>query len=200
MGVGAIVMMLLGSACGTGLAFWEQKGAKFSQAFKGVSATMSTYDQSGSLIDRVHGNSFRISRDDRFDSTDAEGNSNKDSSVLLISLGNSHISHVGSSLILAQDGVIDVTAEFGSTKVAFSNTKSGVPFVNDLFERFRNNWRGKSKTLLIRSQDGLPIGVFAGDAVEVFATGVPKSTWFQVDGKMLFVYRCDYTVYDNDLL
>lgn len=189
-------MALLASGC----ALFEQETAKFSQAFRGVSATMSTYDQSGALIDQVHGNSFRITRDDRFDGKNADGTSKEDSSVLLVSLGDSHISHVGSSLILAQDGVIDVTEQFGTTKVAFNNTTEGTPFINDLFERFRNNWRGKSKTLLIRSQDGLPIGVFAGDSVEVFATDVPKSTWFQVDGKMLFVYRCDYTVYDNDLL
>jgi hypothetical protein len=191
-----IVVSVIASSC----AWFGQKGESFVQAFKGVSATMSTYDQKGSLVDRVQGTSFRISRDERFDSTDAEGNSKKDSSVLLISLGSSHISHVGSSLILAENGVVDVTESFGSTKVAFESTKPGVPFVNDLFEKFRNNWRGKSKTILIRSQDGLPIGVFAGDAVEIFATDVPKSTWFRVDGKMLFVYRCDYTMYDNDLL
>ena len=53
---------------------------------------------------------------------------------------------------------------------------------------------------MIRSQDGTPIAVFAGDNVEVFATDVPKSTWFRVDGKLLLVYRCDYTTYDTALL
>lgn len=117
----------------------------------------------------------------------------------MISLGDSHISHVGSTLVLAEDGIIDVTESIG-TEVSFENSESGVPWLNNLIEYNRNLWQGKGKTLMVRSQDGTPVAVFVGDEVEVFATDVPKSTWFRIDGKYLLVYRADYTMYDNDLL
>lgn len=174
-------------------------GESLNRALEGVPATMTTYTQSGEEIDEVKGVSFQVSRDSKFDTVNSEGGSNQDSSVLLISLGDSHISHVGSTLILAQDGMVDVTEALG-TAVAFENVESGVPWLNNLREYNQNLWQGKAKTLLIRSQDGTPIAVYAGDEVEIFGTDVPKSTTFRVDGKYLFVYRADYSVYDNDLL
>ena len=93
----------------TSCALLENEGDKIERSFDGVPATMRTYDEEGNMIDEVEGDSFRITRDAKFDSTDAEGNSNGDSSVLKISLGDSHISHVGSSLILAEDGIVDVS-------------------------------------------------------------------------------------------
>lgn len=35
---------------------------------------------------------------------------------------------------------------------------------------------------------------------EIFSSDIPKTTVFRVDGKMLLVYRADYTAYDSDLL
>lgn len=160
---------------------------------------MTTYTSDGHQIDKVQGSSFEVERDTRFDTTDSEGNSNQDSSVLLISLGASHISHVGSSMILAQDGLTDLTPSI-TNKVSITNTAPGTPWLNNLLEYNRNLWQGKGKTILVRSQFGYPIAVYAGNEVEILPTDVPKSTWFRVDGKYLFVYRSDYTVYDNDLL
>lgn len=194
-GLTALIVALVLSSC-AGLAAF---GENINRAFNGVSATMTTYTQGGEQVDRVKGKSFRVARDTRFDTSDSKGESREDSSVLLISLGDSHISHVGSSMVLAQDGMTDVTAESSST-VTFANAKPGTPWLNDLIEYNRNLWQGKGKTILVRSQDGTPIAVYAGNEVEILATDVPKSTWFRVDGKYLFVYRSDYTVYDNSLL
>lgn len=195
-GVIVVTVLLSASAC------LGQDLSKLNQAWNGVPATMTTFTQQGALVDRVHGVSFRVTRDERFDtsstSSDGKAISNPDSEVLLISLGDSHISHVGSTMIMAQDGIVEVA---GATQtISFENAQAGVPWLNDLLEKNRNLWQGKSKTIMMRSQDGTPIAVYAGNAVEQFATDVPKSTWFRVDGKMLLVYRADYTVYDNSLL
>lgn len=187
--------LLIGlTACDMSNAF----GDALSRAFKGVSATMTTYDSYGSLTDEVHGQSFQITRDTRFDTNNSDGESNKDSSVLQISLGNNIISHVGATLILAQDGLDPIAG--AQTSVRFTNDDPGTPWINHLLETQRNLWHGRGKTIMIRSQLGQPIAVFAGDSVDILSTDVPKSTWFRVDGKYLFVYRADYTVYDNDLL
>lgn len=192
--VAAFITLVMLAGCAGLSAFGEE----FSRKWKGVSATMTTYNENGQLIDQVHGTSFEVSRDTRFDTSNSDGTSKKDSSVLMISLGSSHISHVGSTLILAQDGL---TALAGAdTNVEFTNTEPGTPWLNNLLEYTRNVWEGKGKTILIRSQNGTPIAVYVGDEVEILSTDVPKSTWFRVDGRYLFVYRADYTVYDNDLL
>lgn len=195
----SVPLLLLCSLILSSCAALEAFGDELTRAFKGVPASMRTYTQEGQLVDEVHGKSFRISRDERFDSEASDGSSNKDSSVLLISLGDNHVSHVGSSMILAQDGLVDISEEFGD-KVSFKNHDPGMPWLNDLLEYSRNLMKGKGKTILIRSQDGTPIAVYQGEQVEIRETDVPKSTWFEVDHKYLFVYRTDYTVYDNELL
>ena len=192
-GVMATAALLAG--CG----FFGATADKFEQAFDGISATMSTYDQQGHAVDEIKGKSFRVTRDTEFDTKKDDGSSNNDSSVLLISLGDSHIQHVGSSMILAQDGLVDVTAKLPK-ELRFTNSDSGTPWLNDIKYRFQQLWGGTAKTIMIRSQDGTPIKVYGGNQVQVLSTDVPKSTWFRIDGKTLFVYRCDYTLVDNNLL
>lgn len=191
--IASTVLVLQGCAY---LGLW---GEQVNQALDGVEATYKTYAQDGTQIDEVKGTSFQISRDDRFDSVDSEGYSNKDSQVLMISLGKNMISHVGSTMLLEEVGLEDIQADM-DTELFVENMDPGTPFLNKMREKHQNLWSGKSKTLLIRSQDGLPVATYTGNNVEIFSTDVPKSTWFQVDGKMLFVYRADYTIIDNELL
>lgn len=195
--VTAAVLSLIASGCAAGSMSFED----FNRAWNGIPATITTYDQNGDLIDHVHGRSLQVSLDDRFDVVSVNSDGTTTSSpgdVMLISIGKSHISHVGSTMIWAEDGVTAVAG--ADTRVDISNTEQGTPWLNNLFEYNRNLWKGKAKTLLIRSQDGKPIAVYAAKEVEVVGTAVPKSTMFRLDGKRLFVYRADYTMYDTDLL
>jgi hypothetical protein len=64
----------------------------------------------------------------------------------------------------------------------------------------KNLTTGQKLLILIRSQTGKPLATFAGKDVSYFTTDIDKSTGFIIDGKYLFVYRCDYTVYDLALL
>lgn len=169
--------------------------------WKGIPATMTTYDQAGEAIDSVKGESFQFSLDERFKeiSVGSDGKIiSAPGSVLMLSVGNSHISHVGSSLLLAENGVTAVAG--ADTKVDIKNTEAGTPWLNNFLEYNQNLWKGKGKTLMIRSQDGRPIAVYAASQVEIQGTAVPKSTMFRLDGKRLLAYRVDYTIYDNDLL
>jgi len=70
----------------------------------GLEMTVRTYDENSQLIDQMSGKSLSISRNEEFDSVDAEGNSKEDSSVLKITLGKYEIDHVGSSLIAEEKG------------------------------------------------------------------------------------------------
>ena len=109
------------------------------------------------------------------------------------------MTHVGSSLIAYEQGMDNIFEDYAK-KVDIDNQNKAVPVMNSMYNEFQNKFTGKAKTILIRSQDGNPLATFSGDSIRISDTEVPSSTNFLVDGKRLFVYRCDYTVYDNDLL
>ena len=172
-----------------------------SRSWKGIPATMSTYDKEGHILDSVKGKSFQFALDERFEevSRDSDGGIIRTpGSVLLLTVGKSHVSHVGSSLLLAEDGL--TPAVDAATTVNVDSTEPGVPWLNNLIEYHRNMWKGKSKTLMIRSQDDKPIAVYAAHEVEIQGTAVPQSTMFRIDGKRLLAYRVSYTIYDTDML
>lgn len=164
-----------------------------------VDVTLSTYDAQGHPVDRITGSSFSINRDSRFDSVNSEGVSAKDSSVLSITLGGGEINHVGSAMVVAEEGLEDAAAEFPE-KVNFAADDRSVPFIDRFVNDIRNEWAPKSRVVLIRSQQGHPVAVFTGDTVAMGSTDIPKSTALLVDGKLLILYRVDYTIYDTKLL
>ena len=188
-----VVMVFSLTACNA----VERTVEQIARAWKGVPATMYTYAFDGTPIDRVQGRSFQVSRDTRFDRQ--SGDNVTHGSVVMISLGDSHINHVGSTLILEQDGLERLTDP--DTRIDITNTEDGTPWLNNLVEYWRNvTTGGGSKIIMIRSQNSTPLAVYAGDSVDIFSTEIPNSTWLEVDDKYLFVYRCEYTIYDVDLL
>jgi len=192
----AVVAMSLSGCTATAMSFED-----FNRSWNGISAEITTYDQEGKLIDKVHGASLQVSLDERFKeySTNSDGTViSAPGDVMLISIGKDHISHVGSTMLWMEDGIEPIAG--ADTTVDISNNEQGTPWLNDLLEYDDTLWGGKAETILIRSQDGAPIAVFAADKVEVVGTAVPKSTMFRLDGKRLFVYRADYTTYDTELL
>lgn len=167
----------------------------FEESFKGLEMSIQTYDEESQLIDRVIGKSIMIERDSTFDS-DLES---KDSSVIQITIGEKEMHHVGSSMVIAERGLANIFDEY-TQKVDVQNMERGVPIINSMINDFRNSFTGKKKVVLIRSQNGTPLATYSGNNVSLYKTDVPKSTGLLVDGKYLFIYRCDYTIYDLDLI
>lgn len=167
----------------------------FEQSFSGLEMTINTYDEESQVIDKIIGKSIKIERDSKFD-TNSETNN---SSVIQVTIGDKELHHVGSSMIVAENGLNNVFEQY-ATKVDIQNMQYGVPIINSLVNDFKNSFTGKEKLILIRSQNGTPLATYAGSNVSLYSTDVPKSTGLLVDGKYLFVYRCDYTIYDLALL
>ncbi|KLI03694.1 ATPase [Sporolactobacillus inulinus CASD] len=166
---------------------------------KGLNVTMQTYDADGQPIDTIKGVSGAIKRDSTFDRTNEKGEKTKESSVLNITIGGKQVLHVGSTLIMYEKGLQDVMNKLPQ-KVLVTNQDRSLPFVNRMVNQFHNYFDGRSKIVLIRSQLGKPIATFAGNRVSYFATDVPNSTGLIIDGKYLFIYRCDFTMYDTSLI
>lgn len=168
---------------------------QFEQSFKGLDMTIRTYDESSQVMDEVSGKSVKIQRDDSFDTAEDANDSN----VIQITVGRNELHHVGSSMIIEEKGLVNVFDEY-TDKVNIEDTKRSVPMINSMVNDFRNSFRGKDKVILIRSQNGTPLATYAGSKVSMYKTDVPKSTGIIIDGKYLFIYRCDFTIYDTELL
>ena len=111
----------------------------------GLEMTVRTYDENSQLIDQMSGKSLSISRNEEFDSIDAEGNSKEDSSVLKITLGKYEIDHVGSSLIAEEKGLKDVFAQYQKTADVEENSHA-VPVLNRMISAFKNDFTGRKRS------------------------------------------------------
>ncbi|MBF0786398.1 MULTISPECIES: DUF5052 family protein [unclassified Streptococcus] len=165
----------------------------------GLDMTVRTYDENSQLIDQMSGKSLSISRNEDFDSVDSEGNSRGDSAVLKITLGKYEIDHVGSSLIAVEDGLEDIFLKYQKNTIA-DDQQAAVPLLNRMVSKFKNDFTGKAKVILIRSQNGTPLATYAGNKVSLYASDAPKTSELLIDGKRLIIYRCEYTIYDRELL
>lgn len=170
------------------------------EQYLGLSGTVRTFDENSQVIDKISGKNISISSDDRFDMTDVYGNTSKESSVLDISVGNSQMIHVGSTLIFSENGLVDYMEKYGA-QVELDSEDRSLPFINRFFNQIRNDWTGQSKLIMVRSQNGTPLATYFGDRVSTSAPdGIPNTTYLLVDGKRLIIYRADFTIYDTKLL
>lgn len=182
----------------TGCSMLDSWGKDIKEAWQGLPVTVQTYDENSQIIDRVKGKSLSITRDKRFDLTNSDGDVTSASKVLNITVGGKEVIHVGSSLIAAEDGLVDEFDNFAKTN-DITNMDRSVPFMNRMANGFKNKWKPTSKVVLIRSQNGTPLATYVGDEVMVESTDVPSSTSLLIDGKRLFIYRSDYTIYEMAL-
>jgi len=187
--------MLVLSGCN----WLEYKIGSLKEQFVGRELTVQTYDENSQMIDRVQGKSVSIEADEDFSLKDANGDTVEKSSVLNITVGGKQMLHVGSSLIAYEDGLQNIFEEYVQ-QVDLNSFDRSVPFINRMVNDLQNLTTGKDKVVLIRSQSGQPLATFAGNDVSYFATDIDKSTGIMIDGKYLFIYRCDYTIYDLALL
>lgn len=191
----AVVAVSL-SAC----QYFQQTVKDVSAEFKGLTAVVETYDVNANPLDRITGKSIQIATDNRFDVTDSEGNITKESQVLKLTVGGQPVYHVGSSLVMREEGLTSVLDE-DNARQEINSTDSSVPFLSRLKTKFDEFFTGNEYTILIRSQEGTPIAVYTGQNVSSYsAEGIPNSTVLLIDGKRLFIYRCDYTIYATSLI
>lgn len=187
-------MMLIFTSCN----LFKNDFEEMQSSFKGREAIIQTYDEDGNIIDSVEGKSIDIKSDTSFNMIDSNGNISSESSVLNITIGGNDMYHVGSSLILYDKELSNYFDTYQKT-IDIENDDTSIPVVNRMINSFKNIWNGKSIVLFIRSQSGKPLATFAGDNVSIFSTEIDKTTGCIVDDKYLFIYKCDYTIYDTKL-
>lgn len=194
-----VVILIVVLALLSGCNLLGQRFSDINSAFRGRQAVIQTYDEESNIIDRVTGKSIDLAPENKFAVKDSKGETVEKSGVISFTVGGKSMIHVGSSLIMREEGLEDVFDEYAKT-VDVKNLDRSVPFINRMVNELKNKTVGQRYLLMIRSQTGKPLATFVGNDVSYFATQIDKSTMFRIDDKALFVYRCDYTIIDLSLL
>lgn len=178
----------------TGCTALDDTGLSIKSAIKGLPITVSTYDADGQKIDQIKAKSVDITTYAPMSKTD--GNFNELSKVIDVEYGGNQMIHVGSSLI-ANEGLTNYRDEF-SQHINIEDDNPSTPWLSRIYNNYKNDWSGKARVVMVRSQTGKPIAVFVGNKVRVSDTEMKSTTKLNIDGKRVFIYRCDYSIYDLD--
>lgn len=211
-----IIMMLcaimLSSVCGCGEQVVEEINTESDVNLKFIAML---YDNHGNNYLNVEGKKFCIYpnkvRQWGYDTSGSWVSYFDTSSVVSISIDDNWVQSCGSTVIFKDEridiqklddgvGFIPTTSE-SSPSLEVDDEK-----LND-YVRLSHWWydthekgQGGKKVVLIQSQDGYNIGLVEGDDVTWEVVGeLPKSTLIKVDGKKLYLHRCNFTIIDTAL-
>lgn len=168
-------------------------GGGLKEMFYGTKATFTSYDEDSKVIDRVKSDQMMVSAEDTFATVSSDGTTTS-SSVLNLTIGKKSMIHIGSSALIAQDGLVDVFDEYAKTYDIENHDTRGIPFLNKMINDMKNLTFGQDYIILIRSQTGKPLATFVGKDVSYFSTEIAKTTGILIDGYRLLIYRCDYSI------
>lgn len=159
---------------------------------------ISMYDDSGSKTLEVSGKKITIGLLENSANFNVEDSGFK-SEVLDITINGKQMLQVGNTCVFAEKG-LDMITDFEVPNKVESNSGGGFVPLDRLVNDYKNKI-GKSKVIIISSQEGLPIGVYQGDSVYVtIPSDLPKMTRLNIDGKSLYIHRANYTILDSELI
>lgn len=161
--------------------------------WQGREATLYTYDNnSGNTTAVIAGKAIYPFHDTKHDTSDTEGNTEKGAWVS-VSVGKEVVDLVGSSAMICDDGVELIDRD--EIEIAVTSTEPGVPWVNVLQRNVEDAFTGRSRLVVVKTQNDVPVAAFTADSVSVVSGNdeIKNSTWFKVqDGgasSYCWVYR-----------
>lgn len=159
---------------------------------------ISMYDDSGSKTLEVSGKKITIGLLENSANFNVEDSGFK-SEVLDITINGKQMLQVGNTCVFAEKG-LDMITDFEVPTKVEANSGGGFVPLDRLVNDYKNSI-GKSKVIIISSQEGLPVGVYQGDSVYVtIPSDLPKMTRLNIDGKSLYIHRANYTILDSELI
>lgn len=192
-----IIVCLIGTSI-VGCAKIKDLVGKIKGDLVGQQFSISTYDDYGNKTLTVEGKKVTVGLLQNSDNFDKKSSEFK-SEVLEITVNGNQMFQVGNTAIFAEDG-LDMVEGYDVPKDVKVNSGGGyVPL-----DRYINNIKnkiGKEKTIIISSQQGIPIGVYQGKDVYVtIPEDLPKMTRINIDGKTLYIHRANYTILDSKMI
>lgn len=192
-----IILCLIGTSI-VGCAKIKDLVGKIKGDLVGQQFSISTYDDYGNKTLTVEGKKVTVGLLQNSDNFDKKSSEFK-SEVLEITVNGNQMFQVGNTAIFAEDG-LDMVEGYDVPKDVKVDSGGGyVPL-----DRYINNIKnkiGKEKTIIISSQQGIPIGVYQGKDVYVtIPEDLPKMTRINIDGKTLYIHRANYTILDSKMI
>ena len=160
--------------------------------------TITTYDDYANKTLSIEGKKVTVGLLENSANFDAESTDFK-SEVLEITINGKQMFQVGNTVIFEEDG-LNVVEHYDIKDEIKANSGGGyVPFDRAVYKL--KNELGKKKTIIISSQQGVPIGVYQGDDVYVtIPEDLPKMTRLNIDGKALYIHRANYVIIDTEMI
>ena len=183
-----------------------------------VSYIAEFYDNHGSQWLSVEGTSFNISpnkvKEYSYDSDGSWISQWTTSSVMSITIDNQHIESCGSTIIFYDTTLekmnIDIPEDITLSKGDSANISSpydGYNYYEDMWGLGYWYWTEKqanskvaARIVVIQSQEGDPICMFAGNEVSwSVSRNLPKTTEVIIDGKVVYIHRSNFSVIDTSI-
>ena len=198
-----LVSILLFSALSAGCG-WLSGVKDWQSDTLGLPRTFEVYDDAGAQTLSVHGTKTTIHQAREFakKSTAADGQvSIANSGIMEITINGSRWLHSGSSLIAYEDGLVNLVNEYDREAAVIGTTSGGtLPSWDRDITNFRKFFTGLDMVLIVKNQAGRTIGVFEGTDVYYEQSEVDKATKLSIDGKRLYIYRCDFEFMERGIL
>lgn len=133
---------------------------------------------------------------------DSQGNKSEayvETSVVSITIDGHNMGQTGNTVVFAEEG-LEKLEDFKLPRSVDSDGGGTINAVDRKLNYFRNII-GKPQIVVICSQLGTPIAVYGGDKVyEEVCDDLPKTTLFNIDGKMLYIHRANMIFFDGELM
>ena len=153
----------------------------------GHSFNIEAYDSYGEQTLAISGKSVTIS-----------GNKHGEdlTSVITITIDGAEFQSCGDTLIFAEKGLtkeVDFSEDLESTG-------RGITPLSYKINQYKNKF-GKSRIVIIKSQEGQPLMAYSGDKVYwEIVDDLPKTTKLMIDSKALYIHRANFQIIDKKLI
>ena len=174
------------------------------------------YRNNGNMWLSIEGSNFDISpnktKNYMFDTSGNWTYEWETSSVVSIEIDGNNIENCGSTVLFYDSRLEKLNMEI-PTEVTLDDSRNGSIDVPNNFI-FSDYWRLNfwwishnqankkvaSRLILIQSQEGDPICMFAGDSVSwKVSKNLPKTTEIEIDGKMVYIHRANFAIIDTSI-
>lgn len=202
--LGILIIGVLMSISLMGCGAIDMAATNLKGSITGNSYTIDCFDDYGKLKVQMHGEQIGIEgvyNEVHGYSREGTTTSYELSSVINLTIDGTEALSCGNTLIFYEDGLTpDVNFELQERIDSESESLTDVVAIAGAVNKVKN-MIGKPKVVLIQSELGQPIYAFSGNKVTVnVPDNLPKFTKLSVDGKALYIHRCDYMILDKELL
>ena len=216
-----LVMIMVCSLCACGGPVGVNGGTDTAKQEEGappvkISYMSEFYDNHGSQWLGVEGTSFSIEpnkvKEYGYNSSGSWIYSWTTSSVMSITVDKKHIESCGSTVLFYDTRLKKVDYEFPKDVTLSQGDSVTIHTPYDGYNYFEDQWglgmwfwtekqankTPASRLVVIQSQEGDPICMFAGDKVEwSVSRELPKTTEVMIDGKVVYIHRANFSIIDT---